>query len=108
MFTFLVMMVGLEYLEKKKWTFSSGLLVFSVPFRGGSVMVWVGITINNFTYFVVIRDGLMAQWYIEEVLNDQIRNRAESEADNIILVHNGVGLHIVQGLCDSIYKIKVS
>lgn len=65
-----------------------------VPFGGGSIIVWGGITLNDRTDLVVIRNGsLTAQRCVNEVLDVQVRHRAEAEGDNFIFMHDGARPH---------------
>lgn len=66
----------------------------SVPFGGGSVMVWGGISINDKTDLVIIRNGgLTAQRYVDEVLSTQVVPRAQVEGQNFILMQDGARPH---------------
>jgi hypothetical protein len=73
----------------------------TVPFGGGSIMVWGGITINARKDLVVIRNsGLTARWYIDEILEPQVIPRADVVGQNFILMPGNVRTHIAHIVTD--------
>ncbi|KAG8284281.1 hypothetical protein J6590_108265 [Homalodisca vitripennis] len=65
-----------------------------VPFGGGSVLVWGGITMDGRTDLVIIRNGtLTAQRYVDEVLDVHIRPRAEQAGQNFLFMQDGARPH---------------
>jgi hypothetical protein len=57
--------------------FMSNTVHEPVPFGGGSIMVWCGITINTRKDLVFLRNGgLTARRYIDEILERQVIPRA--------------------------------
>ncbi|MBS0032906.1 MAG: transposase [Candidatus Baumannia cicadellinicola] len=69
-------------------------LATRVPFSGGSVLVWDGITIDGRTDLVIIRNGtLTAQRYVDEVLDVHIRPRAEQAGQIFLFMQDGARPH---------------
>lgn len=80
--------------RRRNERFNPCCLSTRVPFGGGSLMVWGGITVNDRTDLVIIRNGsLTARRYIDEVLDVQVRHRAEAGGDNFIFMHDGARPH---------------
>jgi hypothetical protein len=73
-----------------------------VPFGGGSIMVWGGMTINTRRDLVVIRNG--GKWwtrrYMNEILEPQLIRRANVVAQNFILMQDNARLHIAHIVTD--------
>jgi hypothetical protein len=58
-----------------------------VPFGNGFVMVWGGISIDDKSDLVVIRNGaLNARRYIDEMRQTQIPPRAHAGGENFVLI----------------------
>jgi transposase len=73
----------------------------TVPFGGGSIMVWGGITVNTRTDLVVIRNGgLTARRYIDEILKPQVIPRANVIGQNFIFMQDNARPHIAHIVTD--------
>jgi hypothetical protein len=79
----------------------------TVPFGGGSIMMWGGITINACKDLVVIRNSeLTARWYIDEILEPQVIPRANVVGKNFILMRSNARTHIAHIVTDYFDDVK--
>lgn len=64
------------------------------PFRGGSVMVWAGISVTARTELVFIENGsLTAHRYVEEILQEHVMPFAPFIGNNFLLMHDNARPH---------------
>lgn len=81
-----------------------------VPFGGGSIMVWGGISLNGRTELVVIREGSMtARRYIDEVIEPHVVPFAENVGPEFILQQDNARPHTARIVQDylNVHNIEV-
>lgn len=65
-----------------------------VPFGGGSIMVWAGISSESRTELVIIENGsLTAPRYVEEILNEHVGPFLVNMGANSIFMHDNARPH---------------
>jgi hypothetical protein len=75
--------------------FMSNTVHETVPFGGGFIMVWCGITINTRKDLALIRNGgLTARRYIDEILERQMIPRANVVDQNFVFMQGDTRQHI--------------
>jgi hypothetical protein len=80
-----------------------------VPFGNGSVMVWGGISIDDKSDLVVIRNGaLNARRYIDEVLQTQIQPRAHAGGENFVLMQDNARPHVARIVTDYLQEQNIA
>lgn len=77
--------------------YEAGLMLPRVPFNGGSLMVWAGVSIGGRTELVFIDNGtMMAPRYIEQCIFDLVVPYAPFIGDNFILMQDNARPHTVR------------
>jgi hypothetical protein len=72
-------------------------------------MVWDGISIDDKSDFVVIRNGaLNARHYIDEVLQTQIQPRAHAGGDKFVLMQDKARPHVAKVVTDYLQEQNIA
>jgi hypothetical protein len=80
-----------------------------VPFGGGFIMVWGGLTLNGRTELLIREESMTARKYIDKVLEPQLVPFVDNVGSELILQQDNVRPHlakVVQNFLDT-HNIQV-
>ena len=88
--------------------FSECCISEKLPFGGGGVMVWAGISMDACTELVVVENGtLTADRYINECLANHVVPFRPFIGDNFLLMHDNARAHVAYVVRDYLQEVGI-